>query len=62
MRLKLLMPMGLVQERWHADRQCFIARAKELGAEVALQVAPFDQAARNIREGSLRTLTFPSTT
>src|SRR5581483_3473151 len=45
--------MGLVQERWHADRQLFVAKAKELGAEVSLQVAPFDQAARNIREGSL---------
>ena len=55
MRLKFLIPLGLVQERWHSDRQWFVARAKELGAEVALQVAPFDQACQNIREGSLKT-------
>src|SRR5258708_1598576 len=55
MRLKLLVPIGLVQERWHTDRQWFVARAKELGAEVSLQVAPFEEAAWHIREGSLKT-------
>lgn len=55
MRIKLLLPMGLVQERWHTDRQLFVARAKELEAEVSLQVALFEQAAQNIREGSLAT-------
>ncbi len=55
MRFKLLVPLGLVQERWHSDRQWFMSRAKELGAEVSLQVAAFDEAARNIREGSLKT-------
>jgi len=54
MRLKFLLPLGLTQERWHQDRKFFMDRAKELGAEVSLQVADFQQAAESIRYGSLK--------
>jgi D-xylose transport system substrate-binding protein len=55
MRLKLLVPLGLVQERWHQDRKLFIARAKELGADVLLQAAQFDEAELSIQAGNLKT-------
>jgi D-xylose transport system substrate-binding protein len=55
MRLKLLVPLGLVQERWHHDRKLFIARAKELGADVLLQAAQFNEAELNIQAGNLQT-------
>ena len=54
MRLKLLVPLGLVQERWHYDRKLFISRAKELGADVLLQAANFNDAAQNIQTGNLQ--------
>jgi D-xylose transport system substrate-binding protein len=54
MRLKLLVPLGLVQERWHHDRKMFIARAKELGADVLLQAAQFNEAELSIQAGNLK--------
>src|SRR5579871_3341934 len=41
MRLKFLVPLGQVQERWRHDRQEFLAKAKELGVEVVLQATSF---------------------
>lgn len=41
MRLKFLVPLGQVQERWRHDRQEFLAKAKELGVEVMLQATSF---------------------
>ncbi len=55
MRLKLLVPLGLVQERWRTDRAQLMARAKELGAEVSLQAIDFETALQNIRNGNLQT-------
>ncbi len=54
MLLKLLVPLGLVQERWHQDRKLFIEKAKELGAEVLLQAANFNDAEQNIQDGRLQ--------
>jgi D-xylose transport system substrate-binding protein len=41
MRLKFLVPLGQVQERWRHDRQEFLAKAKALGVEVTLQATSF---------------------
>ncbi len=41
MRLKFLVPLGQVQERWRHDRQEFLSKAKTLGVEVALQATSF---------------------
>ncbi len=41
MRLKFLVPLGQVQERWRHDRQEFLSKAKALGVEVALQATSF---------------------
>ncbi len=54
MRFKLLLPFGVVQERWQQDRKLFMARAKELGASVLLQNARFEDAVRDIRQGHLK--------
>ncbi len=54
MKLKLLVPLGLVQERWHSDRKLFMDRAKELGAEVLLQADRFNDVLKTIQEGKLK--------
>src|ERR1039457_5376648 len=53
MRLKFLVPIGLIEARWQLDQDLFVSRAKELGAEVSVQVAHFEEAARSIQEGDL---------
>lgn len=55
MRLKFLVPMGLIEERWQLDQDLFVARAQELGAEVSVQVTHFEEAVRSIQEGDLTT-------
>ncbi len=51
MRLKFLVPMGLIEERWRLDQDFFTSKARELGAEVSVQLAHFEEAARSIQEG-----------
>src|SRR5258708_16753830 len=53
MRLKFLVLMGLIEERWRLDQDFFVARAMELGAEVSVHLAHFEEATRSIREGDL---------
>lgn len=53
MHIRLLVSIGLIQDRWKKDKALFIARAKELGAEVSLQEEDFEEVARGIQEGDL---------
>ena len=41
MRLKLLVPLGQVQERWQHDRQLFLSKVKSLGVDASLHATSF---------------------
>ena len=45
----------LKEERWQHDRDLFVARAKELGAEVKVQAANSDDALQNSQAENLLT-------